>query len=215
MIEDFVAGLTNESEELKMHCASAIFKCAEEPETRNLVREFNGLTPLAKLLSQVKNKELLAAATGAIWKCSMSPINVKQFKKQNAISHLVSLLTGQPEEVLINVVGALGQCAKDPENRVAIRKAGGITPLVKLLTGKVIIRCRWIFPISPKIYFEKKFLVRSLKYFIFVEEFVNTYMANTNSNDFLILFSYIKFVSYLFFYFQFGFLHFLTSEAFQ
>ena len=135
MIEDFVKGLTNDSQELKMHCASAIFKCAEEPETRNLVREFNGLTPLVKLLSQVKSKELLAAATGAIWKCSMSPINVKQFKKQNAISHLVSLLSGQPEEVQINVVGAIGQCAKDPDNRVAIRKAGGIIPLVKLLTG--------------------------------------------------------------------------------
>ena len=143
MIEDFVKGLTNESEELKMHCASAIFKCAEEPETRNLVREFNGLTPLVKLLSQVKNKELLAAATGAIWKCSMSPVNVKQFKKQNAISHLVSLLSGQPEEVSINVVGAIGQCAKDPDNRIAIRKAGGITPLVKLLTGNFGICSRY------------------------------------------------------------------------
>ena len=136
MIEDFVKGLSNESEELQMHCASAIFKCAEEPETRNLVREFNGLTPLVKLLSQVKNKELLAAATGAIWKCSMSPANVKLFKKQNAISFLVGLLSGQPEVVLINVVGAIGQCTKDADNRVAIRKAGGIVPLVKLLKGK-------------------------------------------------------------------------------
>ena len=48
---------------------------------------------------------------------------------------LVSLLTDQPEEVLVNVVGALGECAQRPANRATIRKSGGIPPLVSLLTG--------------------------------------------------------------------------------
>lgn len=48
---------------------------------------------------------------------------------------LVSLLTDQPEEVLVNVVGALGEFAQIPANKAAIREFGGIKPLVKLLTS--------------------------------------------------------------------------------
>uniref|UniRef100_A0A8B9L3M9 Armadillo repeat containing 4 n=1 Tax=Astyanax mexicanus TaxID=7994 RepID=A0A8B9L3M9_ASTMX len=46
---------------------------------------------------------------------------------------LLSLLTAQPEEVLVNVVGALGECAQRPANRIAIGKSGGIPRLVSLL----------------------------------------------------------------------------------
>ncbi|TPP61577.1 Armadillo repeat-containing protein 4 [Fasciola gigantica] len=112
-------------------CAS---ECAEEPETRDLVRTYGGLEPLIGLLSNQENKELLAAATGAIWKCAVSAENVKQFQKLGAIDKLVGLLNEQPEEVLVNVVGALGEMANDMNNRSAIRKAGGIGPLVSLLT---------------------------------------------------------------------------------
>ncbi|XP_077997290.1 outer dynein arm-docking complex subunit 2-like isoform X2 [Glandiceps talaboti] len=135
MIEDLVKNLNSEDPELQMHCASSIFKCAEEKETRDLVREYGGLDPLAKLLSNSENKELLAAATGAIWKCAISPENVQRFQDLKAIESLVGLLNDQPEEVLVNVVGALGECAQEPSNRMSIRKAGGIPPLVNLLTG--------------------------------------------------------------------------------
>ncbi|RDD37641.1 Armadillo repeat-containing protein 4, partial [Trichoplax sp. H2] len=135
MIEDLVNNLNSENQELQMHCASAIFKCAEEEETRNLVRQYGGLDPLVRLLQHRDNKELLAAATGAIWKCSKSPENVLRFQELEAIEKLVGLLTDQPEEVLINVVGALGECAAEHSNQVAIRKAGGIPLLVNLLTG--------------------------------------------------------------------------------
>ncbi len=40
--------------------------------------KFNGLESLAKLLSNNDDKELLTAATGAIWKCSKSPEIVQQ-----------------------------------------------------------------------------------------------------------------------------------------
>ncbi|XP_041374368.1 outer dynein arm-docking complex subunit 2-like isoform X2 [Gigantopelta aegis] len=135
MIEDLVKNLKLSNEELQMHCASAIFKCAEEKETRDLVRQYGGLDPLVKLLSNSENKELLAAATGAIWKCAISPENVERFQELKAIELLVALLTGQPEEVLVNVVGALGELAQSPPNRTKIRKAGGIPHLVSLLTG--------------------------------------------------------------------------------
>ncbi|XP_053876751.1 outer dynein arm-docking complex subunit 2 isoform X1 [Malaclemys terrapin pileata] len=135
MIENLVKNLSGENGELQMHCASAIFKCAEDEETRDLVRHHGGLQPLATLLSNSENKELLAAVTGAIWKCAISRENVTKFREYKAIETLVVLLTDQPEEVLVNVVGALGECCQEPANRAIIRKCGGIPPLVNLLTG--------------------------------------------------------------------------------
>uniref|UniRef100_A0A4W5P4D9 Outer dynein arm docking complex subunit 2 n=1 Tax=Hucho hucho TaxID=62062 RepID=A0A4W5P4D9_9TELE len=135
MIEDLVKNLNCDNHELQMHCASAIFKCAEDKRTRDLVRQCEGLQPLVTLLSQADNKQLLAATTGAIWKCSISMENVAKFQDYKALETLVGLLTDQPEEVLVNVVGALGEGAQKPANRATIRKCGGIQPLVNLLTG--------------------------------------------------------------------------------
>ncbi|XP_056375360.1 outer dynein arm-docking complex subunit 2 isoform X1 [Hyla sarda] len=135
MIEDLVKNLNSENQELQMHCASAIFKCAEDEETRDLVRQYGGLQPLAMLLGKSDNKELLAAVTGAIWKCSISLDNVTKFQEYKVIETLVTFLTDQPEEVLVNVVGALGECGQEPANRAIIRKCGGINPLVNLLTS--------------------------------------------------------------------------------
>ncbi|KAM7390786.1 hypothetical protein PAMA_008804 [Pampus argenteus] len=135
MIKDLVKNLSSNNDELQMHCASAIFKCAEDKQTRDLVRKYKGLQPLASLLSKAGNKQLLAAATGAIWKCSISMENVAKFQEYKALETLVSLLTDQPEEVLVNVLGALGEFAQIPVNKATIRKCGGIKPLVNLLTG--------------------------------------------------------------------------------
>ncbi|KAG9476490.1 hypothetical protein GDO78_003176, partial [Eleutherodactylus coqui] len=135
MIEDLVKNLNSENQELQMHCARAIFKCAEDSETRDLVRQYGGLQPLAMLLGKSDNKELLAAVTGAIWKCSISRDNVTKFQEYKVIETLVTFLSDQPEEVLINGVGALGECGQEPANRAIIRKCGGINPLVHLLTS--------------------------------------------------------------------------------
>ncbi|KFO09321.1 Armadillo repeat-containing protein 4 [Balearica regulorum gibbericeps] len=135
MIENLVKNLSSEHEELQMHCASAIFKCAEDKETRDLVRQHGGLQPLSVLLGNAENKKLLAAVTGAIWKCAISGENVSRFREYKVVEALVELLTDQPEEVLVNIVGALGECCQEPINRTIIRKCGGIPPLVKLLTG--------------------------------------------------------------------------------
>ncbi|KAM7070055.1 outer dynein arm-docking complex subunit 2 isoform 1-T1 [Acridotheres tristis] len=135
MIENLVKNLSSEHEELQMHCASAIFKCAEDEETRDLVRKHEGLQPLSDLLGNSENKQLLAAVTGAIWKCAISTENVLKFQEYKTVETLVTLLTDQPEEVLINVIGALGECCQEQENRGTIRRCGGIAPLVKLLTA--------------------------------------------------------------------------------
>uniref|UniRef100_A0A8C3JN16 Armadillo repeat containing 4 n=1 Tax=Calidris pygmaea TaxID=425635 RepID=A0A8C3JN16_9CHAR len=135
MIENLVKNLSSEHEELQMHCANAIFKCAEDKETRDLVRQHGGLAPLSVLLGNSENKQLLAAVTGAIWKCAISRENVSKFRECKAVEALVGLLTDQPEEVLVNTVGALGECCQEPINRTTIRKCGGIPTLVKLLTG--------------------------------------------------------------------------------
>lgn len=58
-------------------------QCAEDAKTRDLVREYGGLDPLVTLLQAAENKDLLAAATGAIWKCSISPENVSRFFLHN------------------------------------------------------------------------------------------------------------------------------------
>lgn len=39
-----------------MHCASAIFKCAEDEPTRQLVATFKGIEPLVQLLQKESNK---------------------------------------------------------------------------------------------------------------------------------------------------------------
>ncbi|KAM6216192.1 outer dynein arm-docking complex subunit 2 [Rhynchocyon petersi] len=135
IIENLVKNLNSENEQLQQHCAMAIYQCAEDKDTRDLVRLHGGLKPLASLLSKTDNKQRLAAVTGAIWKCSISKENVTKFREYKAIETLVGLLTNQPEEVLVNVVGALGECCQEHENRVLVRKCGGIQPLVNLLVG--------------------------------------------------------------------------------
>ena len=40
------------------------------------MREHEGLEPLAALLKNTEDKDLLCAVTGAVWKCSKSPQNV-------------------------------------------------------------------------------------------------------------------------------------------
>ena len=43
------------------------------------MREHEGLEPLAALLKNTGDKELLCAVTGAVWKCSKSPQNVTKY----------------------------------------------------------------------------------------------------------------------------------------
>lgn len=109
----------------------------------------------------------MAAATGAIWKCSSvifrknegdSSISSLTLDPQGTgymssspdimstegiINLLVTLLVNQPEEVLVNVAGALYEIAKaDLEyNAPLIKKAQAIKPLMALLTRSNTVCC--------------------------------------------------------------------------
>lgn len=137
IIDELVRHLKNENVKLKENCALAIFKCASNQETRNRVRKAGGLDPLCRLVqSDVvrANKHLLAAVTGAVWKCAISPENVTRFNQNDLVPSLVPLLEeNEDERVLANVVGALAECCKDPANRTVLRTNEGLPKLVKIV----------------------------------------------------------------------------------
>jgi hypothetical protein len=54
---------------------------------------------LAKDVSIWDDKPLLAAVTGAIWKCAISPENVCRLDELKTVDTLVSLLSDENEEV--------------------------------------------------------------------------------------------------------------------
>lgn len=114
-----------------------IFKCATNEETRSIVRKTGGLDPLCKLVQNNElrdNKCLLAAVTGSIWKCAISPENVTRFNQNNLVASLVPLLEeNENERVLANVVGALAECCKDPVNRDILRTNEGLPRLVNTM----------------------------------------------------------------------------------
>lgn len=106
-----------------------------------------------------EDKPLVAAATGAIWKCAISLENVKKLNMLGIIPAMARLLQDQDKEVITNVVGALAECCKVrvtvqatqgcasrvfvdmlavlqvTSNRAEVRAHGAIKPLVLHLNG--------------------------------------------------------------------------------
>lgn len=90
-------------------------QCAEDAVTRNIVREHGGLEPLVALARSehlVEDKALIAAVTGAIWKCAISLENVKKLNTLNIVPVMTRLLNDTDKDVVTNVVGALAECCK-------------------------------------------------------------------------------------------------------
>lgn len=101
-----------------------------------MIREAGGLELLveaARDSTNRDNKPLMAAVTGALWKCANSDASVKKLDSLGAVPTLVGLLDDENEGVLTNVAGALAECAKYPPNRDKIRNAKGIPLLSKFL----------------------------------------------------------------------------------
>jgi len=77
-----------------------LLQCSEDPSIRELIRQYGGLVPLVNILSNPEvNPEVLLAASGAIWKLSLSAANVAALQKLGVIPVLVRLLSDQPEKV--------------------------------------------------------------------------------------------------------------------
>lgn len=97
MIKDIVRQLTNEDPILRRYCAEAIFKCCEDPITRDMVRLAGGLDPLvamAKDPNTKSDKPLLASVTGAIWKTAITPQNVERYDQLGTVKVKECLLFG-------------------------------------------------------------------------------------------------------------------------
>lgn len=139
MIKDIVRHLsTISSHELRRYSAAAIFKCASDPVIRDMVREAGGLDPLITMANDQElqqDKQLLAAVTGAIWKCAANKENVLRLNQLHTVEAMVALLHDDDDEVLTNVVGALSECVKYEDNRNSLRVANGIPLLINLLNS--------------------------------------------------------------------------------
>ncbi|XP_075992866.1 armadillo repeat-containing protein gudu isoform X2 [Anticarsia gemmatalis] len=133
MVDDLIKHLANDDKDLKTYCSLAIYKCASDSITRDMIREAGGLELLVEAASDSTNrpnKPLLAAVTGALWKCANSDASVKRLDHLGAVPILVRLLDDENDGVLTNVAGALAECAKFPPNRDKIRSSGGIPMLM-------------------------------------------------------------------------------------
>lgn len=136
IVYDVVRHLKSDNTKLKENCALAIFKCGLNKVARDMIRSVSGLDLLCSLLTSEEvhsNKRLLAAVTGGIWKCAMSPENVVRFNQLGLVASLVAFLEElEDDEVQANVVGALTECCKDPANRDVLRINEGLPKLVTM-----------------------------------------------------------------------------------
>ena len=67
MIEDLVRNLSSVKPQLKMLSASAIFRLAEEDESRHLVRLHGGLEPLVEMIAEGANHENKVGGKKVVW----------------------------------------------------------------------------------------------------------------------------------------------------
>ncbi|KAM7353695.1 armadillo repeat-containing protein gudu [Cochliomyia hominivorax] len=138
MIADIVNHLSSSNLDLKMEGSTALYKCAFDQVTRDLVREAGGLEPLVAIIKDKTirdNKPLLIGATGAIWMCAISEDNVKKFDQLRTVNHLISLLNDESDTVLTNVAGAIAECVRFQNNRDVLRNSNGLPALVSLLNS--------------------------------------------------------------------------------
>lgn len=80
MIGDIVRHLRSANVELKLECSRTIFRCSIDRIARRQIRHARGLEPLVAIIKNGdlrEDKALIAAASGAIWKCAASDANVK------------------------------------------------------------------------------------------------------------------------------------------
>ena len=97
-------------------------------------------------LDNQDNKELMAAVTGAVWKCSTyNTENVVRFQELELMQILIQLLRDnsdalddlqfnpQKMAVLTNVVGAMAECTVLQANIDIIKTEDGLGPLIRLI----------------------------------------------------------------------------------
>jgi hypothetical protein len=62
--------------------------------------------------------QVLVNVVGALGELAKAQPNRAQIRKSGGIPHLVNLLTGTNQALLVNVTKAVGQCAEESDNMV-------------------------------------------------------------------------------------------------
>ncbi|XP_048580227.1 outer dynein arm-docking complex subunit 2 isoform X3 [Nematostella vectensis] len=136
MIQEIVQLLIDGSEDMKALCASAIDKCAEDEETRELVLKHGGLDPMVDVLATrpCKNAELLAAIAGALWKCAEHGDSMRRLERLGTVNHLITQVKLEHSlPVMSNLIGALGQFAYCKRNILTIHEEKVLDILIQKL----------------------------------------------------------------------------------
>ncbi|RZF43822.1 hypothetical protein LSTR_LSTR006363 [Laodelphax striatellus] len=116
--------LKSKNADVKELSARAIFRSCADAQARELVFKHNGIDYLVDLLdSPDDQKRLLAAITGAIWKCAK--YDLKVLMRKNVFPKLIQLIIRptqdeETEEIRVNTVGALAELCQLSENRRAL-----------------------------------------------------------------------------------------------
>ncbi|CAB4053895.1 Armadillo repeat-containing protein gudu,Armadillo repeat-containing protein 4 [Lepeophtheirus salmonis] len=142
MIEHLVKNLKTTSPELKMLCASAIFKMAEENDSRQIVKLHGGLLlNIRRLLNWNILVVYITFQLGNRTSTEKSPEDdkikevatprIKAVENSEALDDLQ--FNTLKINVLTNVVGALSECADNAVNRESISEGEGLSPLIKLI----------------------------------------------------------------------------------
>lgn len=118
IIPDIIAHLHSADETVAAEACVAIFKCANNSRTREILHE-NKATAFTFKLLQDKTKwsddKYLEAATGALYMCSMLETNATELDHMNAMPIFMEILkcaVDISDPILANVCGAIAQILK-------------------------------------------------------------------------------------------------------
>jgi len=138
MVEGIVKHLKKGDVALKTQCANALFKCAEDDSTRELIFRFGGLELLVQMLTSrsSEDNQLLAATVGALWKCALNKNNVRRLEQFGAVKALILLLKNpeQSNEVLANTLGAIHEFAYSKRTLLTLKDDRVIPVVVRALS---------------------------------------------------------------------------------
>lgn len=118
IIPDIVKHLQSTDETIVTETCVAIFKCANNMRTRQLLHENNAIKLLFKLLqdkSKWSDEKYLEASTGALYMCSMLETNAIELDNLNAMSVFMEIqkfVVETSDIILANVCGVIAQLLK-------------------------------------------------------------------------------------------------------
>lgn len=118
IISDIIVHLHSENEIVVAEACLAIFKCANNTRSREILSENKAPELIFELLkdrTKWSDERYLEAATGALYMCSMLEKNATQLDKLNAMPIFMEILTicaDSSDSILANVSGAIAQLLK-------------------------------------------------------------------------------------------------------